>query len=130
MNVTTVTFFFFTHMVIPCVVFVVDDGGPKAPGRVDAGSSNGNGCQVHQKHCKSNWEWSQDLHSWNSENKVMFKNRDIFPYTAANKYHILHGIFLDHICDSNFSWLYHLVIIYSYLEAKKVINIPEQVSVQ
>lgn len=49
-------------MIIPCMVLVVDDGSPKAPSRVDAGSGDGDGCQVHQEHCKPDGKWSQDLH--------------------------------------------------------------------
>ena len=34
----------FTYHVIPGKAFVVDDGGAETPGRVDAGSGDGDGC--------------------------------------------------------------------------------------
>ena len=43
------------------MLFVVDDGGTETPGRVDAGSGDGDGCQMNQEHCKPNWERSQNL---------------------------------------------------------------------
>lgn len=49
-------------MVIPRVISVVDDGGPKAPGRVDAGSCDGDGCQMNDENSKPDGERSQDLH--------------------------------------------------------------------
>lgn len=69
----------FTHMIIPCTVLVVDDGSPKAPSRVDAGSSDGDGCQVHQEHCKPDGKWSQDLH-FNSyrEGGLVFSGQKLY----------------------------------------------------
>ena len=49
-------------MVIPRVISVVDDGSPKAPGRVDAGSSDGDGRQMNEENSKPDRERSQDLH--------------------------------------------------------------------
>ena len=49
------------YHVIPGMLFVVDDGGPQTPSRVDAGSSDGDGCQMNQEHCKPNGERSQNL---------------------------------------------------------------------
>lgn len=50
-----------TCLVIPCVIFVVDDRCTKTTGGVDAGSSDGDGCQVNQEHSESNGEWCQNL---------------------------------------------------------------------
>lgn len=44
-----------TYMVIPCVLLVVDDRGPKAPCRVDAGAGDRDGGQVNEEDCKTNW---------------------------------------------------------------------------
>ena len=49
------------YHVIPGMLFVVDDSGPQTPSRVDAGSSDGDGCQMNQEHCKPNRERSQNL---------------------------------------------------------------------
>jgi hypothetical protein len=48
-----------THVVIPGVVPVVDDGSAKAPRRVDAGASDRDGGQVHQEHDEPNWQQVQ-----------------------------------------------------------------------
>ena len=48
-------------MVIPGLVIVVDNSSTKAPSRVDARSSDGDGGQVNHEHSKSNWKWSQNL---------------------------------------------------------------------
>lgn len=48
-------------MVIPSMIFVVDDSCTKAPSRVDAGSGDGDSCQVHEKDCEPDGEWSQNL---------------------------------------------------------------------
>lgn len=48
-------------MVVPCVISVVNNGSSKTPGRVDAGSSDGDGGQMNQKYCKPNGERSQKL---------------------------------------------------------------------
>ena len=44
----------FTHMVIPGMFPVVDDGSPKAPSWVDAGASDGDGGQMDQEHREPN----------------------------------------------------------------------------
>lgn len=48
-------------MVIPCMVSVEDDGDSKTPGRIYAGSCDGDGGQMNQEHRKSNGERSQNL---------------------------------------------------------------------
>ena len=48
-------------MVIPCMVFVVDNGSSKTPGRVNTSSCNGYSSQVNQEHSKPNGKWSQNL---------------------------------------------------------------------
>jgi len=59
-----------TYVVIPCMVFVEDDGGSKTPCRVNASSSYGDGSQMNQEDCKSNGKGSQnlqnnhELHKW------------------------------------------------------------------
>ena len=50
-----------TYMVIPSVLPVVDDGSSETPGRINAGSGDGNGGQMDQKHCKPNGKRSQNL---------------------------------------------------------------------
>lgn len=50
-------------VVIPSVLLVVDNGGSKTPGRVDAGSGDGDGGQVNQEHCKTNGKRGQNLHT-------------------------------------------------------------------
>lgn len=47
-------------MVIPSVLPVVDDGSSETPGRINAGSGDGNGGQMDQKHCKPNGKRSQN----------------------------------------------------------------------
>lgn len=42
-------------MVVPCVLLVVDDRGPKAPCRVDAGARDGDGGQVNEEDSETNW---------------------------------------------------------------------------
>ena len=49
------------YMVIPCVVFVVDNGSPKTPGWVNTSSCDGDGGQMNQEHRKPNGKWSQNL---------------------------------------------------------------------
>lgn len=49
------------YVVVPCVVLVVDDGRTQAPSWVDAGSSYGDGGQVHQEHCEPDWQRCQYL---------------------------------------------------------------------
>ena len=48
-------------MVRPGMVLVVNDGGAKAPRRVDAGAGDGDGGQVDQEHREPDWERSKDL---------------------------------------------------------------------
>lgn len=50
-----------TYMVMPCLVFVVNDSSPKTPCRVDTGAGDGDGGQVNHENSKSNWEWGQNL---------------------------------------------------------------------
>lgn len=50
------------YLVIPCLVFVVDDGGPETPSRVDARSGDGDGSKVNHEHRESNGKWSQHLY--------------------------------------------------------------------
>jgi hypothetical protein len=52
-----------THMVAPRMIPVVDDGGAKAPSRVDAGAGDGDGGKVDQEHREPNWQWGKDLFS-------------------------------------------------------------------
>lgn len=70
-----------TYVVIPSVLFVVDDRCTETTGRVDAGSSDGNGCQVNQEHSESNGEWCQNLQintfSKNSITVFLFKRDSI-----------------------------------------------------
>lgn len=49
------------YMVIPGLVAVVDDGSSETPSWVDASSGDGDGGQVNQEHCESDWKRSQDL---------------------------------------------------------------------
>lgn len=55
---------FFTDVVIPRFVFVVDDSGSETPSRVDASASDWDGGQVNHEHGKSNWKWSQNLENF------------------------------------------------------------------
>nr|GMD29874.1 putative aquaporin [Ipomoea batatas] len=48
-------------LVIPSVIFVVDNGSAKATCRIDASSCDGDGGQVNQENRKPNWERSQYL---------------------------------------------------------------------
>lgn len=50
-----------SYMIIPGFFIVDDDGCTKAPGRVDAGTSNRDCGQVDHEHSKPNWKWSQNL---------------------------------------------------------------------
>ncbi|KAG9158527.1 hypothetical protein Leryth_016173 [Lithospermum erythrorhizon] len=56
----------YTYVVVPGVILVVDDGSSKTTGWVDAGSSNRDGGQVNQEHCKSDGERSQKLQTYQS----------------------------------------------------------------
>ena len=51
----------FTHVVRPGMVLVVNDGGAKAPRRVDAGAGDRDGGQVDQEHREPDWERGKDL---------------------------------------------------------------------
>lgn len=70
-----------TYVVIPSVLFVVDDRCTETTGRVDAGSSDGDGSQVNQEHSESNGEWCQNLQintfSKNSITVFLFKRDSI-----------------------------------------------------
>jgi hypothetical protein len=48
-------------VVIPGLAPVVDDGGAKAPRRVDAGAGDGDGGQVDQEHGEPNRQRGKDL---------------------------------------------------------------------
>jgi len=48
-------------MVIPGLIFVVDNSSSKTPSRVDACASDWDGGQVNHEHSKSNGKWSQNL---------------------------------------------------------------------
>jgi len=48
-------------MVIPGVLPVEDDSSTETPGWVDARSSDGDGCQMNQEHCKPDWQRCQNL---------------------------------------------------------------------
>jgi hypothetical protein len=49
------------YLVIPGLGLVVDDGRSQAPGRVDAGASDGDGGQVHHEHGEPDWQGSKHL---------------------------------------------------------------------
>ena len=51
----------FTHVVRPGMVLVVNDGGAKAPRRVDAGAGDRDGGQVDHEHGEPDGEGSQNL---------------------------------------------------------------------
>ena len=53
-----------THVVIPGMVFVVDDCSSKASSWVDACASDWDGCQVNQENRKPDWEWCKNLHNY------------------------------------------------------------------
>lgn len=61
----------FTHVVIPGMVPVVDDGSPKAPSWVDAGASDGDGGQVDQEHREPNRQRGEDLFSQTTDGKML-----------------------------------------------------------
>lgn len=50
-----------TYMAVPCMAFVVDDGGSEAAGRVDASSGDGYGRQMNEENSKPDGERSQNL---------------------------------------------------------------------
>jgi len=52
---------YITYMVIPGLIFVVDNSSSKTPSRVDASASYWDGGQVNHEHSKSNGKWSQNL---------------------------------------------------------------------
>jgi hypothetical protein len=49
-------------LVLPNLSLVDDDGRPQAPGRVDAGASDGDGGEVHHEHSEAD---RQRRHHWN-----------------------------------------------------------------
>lgn len=66
-----------TYVVIPCMVFVEDDGGSKTPCRVNASSSYGDGSQMNQEDCESNGKGSQNLqknHELHNESMPLIQN--------------------------------------------------------
>lgn len=68
-----------TYVVTPSTVSVPDDSGAKAPCWVDAGACNGDGGQVHQKHCKSDGKRRQQLQA--TRGNVFFRiSRFLFPF--------------------------------------------------
>ena len=58
-------------LIIPGLVLVVDDGGPEAPGRVDAGAGDGDGGQVDHEHGEANREGRQHLEKDTSKANII-----------------------------------------------------------
>lgn len=45
-----------TYLIIPGFVLVINDGGAEAPGRVDAGPGDGDGGEMHHEHSEADGE--------------------------------------------------------------------------
>lgn len=49
------------YMVMPSFVIIEHNSSSKTSGRINAGAGDWDGGQMHQKHCKSDWERCQHL---------------------------------------------------------------------
>jgi hypothetical protein len=67
----------FTYVVTPGALPVEDDGSAKAPRRVDASASDGDGGEVDQEHGEPDWERGKDLCC--SSNKEIIDHRVKLP---------------------------------------------------
>lgn len=78
-------------MVMPSMAPVVDDCCTKTPSRVNTSPCNWNSRQMHHKHCKPNWQWSQNLNPQTSQKNHQCPNQHTrYTYTYTYVYIYTH----------------------------------------